>query len=76
MATTLAGARRADAAPPSAEAAAPAAVGEQQPVRLLFAALLLVLLLASLDQTIVATAISLRNFANFNATTRRGQSCV
>jgi EmrB/QacA subfamily drug resistance transporter len=54
---TLAGARRANAAPTSAEAATPATVGEQQPVRLIFAALLLVMLLASLDQTIVATAL-------------------
>src|SRR5947207_9859356 len=41
----------------SAEAAIPAGVGEQQSVRLIFAALLLVLLLASLDQTIVSTAL-------------------
>jgi EmrB/QacA subfamily drug resistance transporter len=54
---TLAGATRANAAPRSAEAATPATLGEQQPVRLILAALLLVLLLASLDQTIVATAL-------------------
>jgi EmrB/QacA subfamily drug resistance transporter len=41
----------------SAEAAIPAGVGERQPVRLIFGALLLVLLLASLDQTIVSTAL-------------------
>jgi EmrB/QacA subfamily drug resistance transporter len=41
----------------SAEAAIPAGVGERQPVRLIFSALLLVLLLASLDQTIVSTAL-------------------
>jgi EmrB/QacA subfamily drug resistance transporter len=40
----------------SAEAAIPAGV-ERQPVRLIFGALLLVLLLASLDQTIVSTAL-------------------
>jgi EmrB/QacA subfamily drug resistance transporter len=55
--STLAGARRASAAPPSAGAKTPATVGEQEPVRLIFGALLLVLLLASLDQTIVATAL-------------------
>jgi hypothetical protein len=54
---TLAGARRANAARTSAEAATPATVGEQQPFRMIFGALLLVLLLASLDQTIVATAL-------------------
>jgi EmrB/QacA subfamily drug resistance transporter len=54
---TPAGARRANAAPTSTEAAAPATVGEQQPVRVIFGALLLVLLLASLDQTIVSTAL-------------------
>src|SRR6187549_1477266 len=41
----------------SAEAAIPAGVGERQPVRLIFGALLLVLFLASLDQTIVSTAL-------------------
>jgi EmrB/QacA subfamily drug resistance transporter len=41
----------------SAEAAIPAGVGERQRVRLIFGALLLVLLLASLDQTIVSTAL-------------------
>jgi EmrB/QacA subfamily drug resistance transporter len=41
----------------SAEAAIPAGVGEQERVRLIFGALLLVLLLASLDQTIVSTAL-------------------
>jgi EmrB/QacA subfamily drug resistance transporter len=41
----------------SAEAAIPARAVERQPVRLIFGALLLVLLLASLDQTIVATAL-------------------
>jgi EmrB/QacA subfamily drug resistance transporter len=41
----------------SSEAAIPAQIGENQRVRLIFGALLLVLLLASLDQTIVATAL-------------------
>jgi len=41
----------------SAEAAIPASVDRRQPVRLIFGALLLVLLLASLDQTIVSTAL-------------------
>jgi EmrB/QacA subfamily drug resistance transporter len=41
----------------STEAAIPAGVAERQPVRLIFGALLLVLLLASLDQTIVSTAL-------------------
>jgi EmrB/QacA subfamily drug resistance transporter len=41
----------------SSEAAAPARVDERQRVRLIFPALLLVLLLASLDQTIVSTAL-------------------
>jgi EmrB/QacA subfamily drug resistance transporter len=41
----------------SAQAEAPAQVGENQRVRLIFGALLLVLLLASLDQTIVSTAL-------------------
>ena len=54
---TLAGAGRATAAPGSAATAAAATVDEQQPARLIFGALLLVLLLASLDQTIVSTAL-------------------
>jgi MFS family permease len=37
--------------------AGPGQVGEDQRVRLIFGALLLVLLLASLDQTIVSTAL-------------------
>ena len=41
----------------SAEAAVPTSVARQQPVRVIFGALLLVVLLASLDQTIVATAL-------------------
>jgi EmrB/QacA subfamily drug resistance transporter len=41
----------------SAEAAIPASVDQRQPVRLIFGALLLVLFLASLDQTIVSTAL-------------------
>jgi EmrB/QacA subfamily drug resistance transporter len=41
----------------SAQAEAPAQVGQDQRVRLIFGALLLVLLLASLDQTIVSTAL-------------------
>ena len=41
----------------SAEAAIPAGVAGRQPIRLIFGALLLVLLLASLDQTIVSTAL-------------------
>jgi EmrB/QacA subfamily drug resistance transporter len=41
----------------SAEAVAPEGVGQPQRVRLIFGALLLVLLLASLDQTIVSTAL-------------------
>src|SRR5256886_3961505 len=41
----------------SAEAGIPAGVEQRQPVRLVFGALLLVLLLASLDQTIVSTAL-------------------
>jgi MFS family permease len=41
----------------SADAAIPAGVDQRQPVRLIFGALLLVLLLASLDQTIVSTAL-------------------
>src|SRR5512141_770030 len=41
----------------SAEAGVPAGVEQRQSVRLIFGALLLVLLLASLDQTIVATAL-------------------
>jgi EmrB/QacA subfamily drug resistance transporter len=41
----------------SAEAAIPATAGAQQRVRVIFGALLLVLLLASLDQTIVSTAL-------------------
>jgi len=41
----------------SAQADIPAEVGQNQRVRLIFGALLLVLLLASLDQTIVATAL-------------------
>src|SRR5438128_10159532 len=41
----------------SAQADIPAEVGQNQRVRLVFGALLLVLLLASLDQTIVATAL-------------------
>jgi MFS family permease len=41
----------------SAETAIPAGVDQRQPVRLIFGALLLVLLLASLDQTIVSTAL-------------------
>ena len=41
----------------SAEAAVPASVARKQPVRVIFGALMLVLLLASLDQTIVATAL-------------------
>jgi MFS family permease len=41
----------------SADAAIPAGVEQRQPVRLIFSALLLVLLLASLDQTIVSTAL-------------------
>jgi EmrB/QacA subfamily drug resistance transporter len=53
---TLAGARRANAQT-SAESATPATVGARHPVRLIFGALLLVLLLASLDQTIVSTAL-------------------
>ncbi len=55
--STLAGAGRGAAATTVAETAAPATVAEQQPVRLIFGALLLVLLLASLDQTIVSTAL-------------------
>jgi hypothetical protein len=53
---TLAGARRANAQT-SAESATPATVGARQPVRVIFGALLLVLLLASLEQTIVSTAL-------------------
>jgi len=41
----------------SAEAEIPAQVAQNQRVRLIFGALLLVLLLASLDQTIVSTAL-------------------
>src|ERR1700748_3842749 len=41
----------------NARAAPPAQFGENQRVRLIFGALLLVLFLASLDQTIVATAL-------------------
>jgi len=41
----------------SAEAAVPTSVAREQPVRVIFGALLLVVLLASLDQTIVATAL-------------------
>src|SRR5439155_24205202 len=41
----------------SAQADIPAQAGQNQRVRLIFGALLLVLLLASLDQTIVATAL-------------------
>jgi EmrB/QacA subfamily drug resistance transporter len=41
----------------SAQAEAPAQVAQNQRVRLIFGALLLVLLLASLDQTIVSTAL-------------------
>src|SRR6266480_4596754 len=41
----------------SAQAEVPAEVGQRQRVRLIFGALLLVLLLASLDQTIVSTAL-------------------
>src|SRR6266545_620366 len=41
----------------SAEAVIPASVEQRQRVRLIFGALLLVLLLASLDQTIVSTAL-------------------
>jgi hypothetical protein len=41
----------------SAEAAIPASVDQRQRVRLILGALLLVLLLASLDQTIVSTAL-------------------
>src|SRR3954471_7597775 len=41
----------------SAQAEVPAEVGQNQRVRLIFGALLLVLLLASLDQTIVSTAL-------------------
>jgi len=41
----------------SAEAGVPAGVEQRQSVRLIFGALLLVLLLASLDQTIVSTAL-------------------
>jgi EmrB/QacA subfamily drug resistance transporter len=41
----------------NAQADAPAQVGQNQRVRLIFGALLLVLLLASLDQTIVSTAL-------------------
>jgi MFS family permease len=41
----------------SAEAVIPASVDERQRVRVIFGALLLVLLLASLDQTIVSTAL-------------------
>ena len=41
----------------SAEAAVPASVARKQPVRVIFGALMLVVLLASLDQTIVATAL-------------------
>jgi EmrB/QacA subfamily drug resistance transporter len=41
----------------SAQAEAPFRAGQNQPVRLIFGALLLVLLLASLDQTIVSTAL-------------------
>jgi EmrB/QacA subfamily drug resistance transporter len=41
----------------SAEAAIPRSVDQRQSVRLIFGALLLVLLLASLDQTIVSTAL-------------------
>jgi EmrB/QacA subfamily drug resistance transporter len=41
----------------SSEAAGPARVDERQRVRLIFPALLMVLLLASLDQTIVSTAL-------------------
>jgi EmrB/QacA subfamily drug resistance transporter len=41
----------------SVEVAIPASVDQRQPVRLIFGALLLVLLLASLDQTIVSTAL-------------------
>jgi EmrB/QacA subfamily drug resistance transporter len=55
--STLAGAGRGAAATTVAETAAPTTVAEQQPVRLIFGALLLVLLLASLDQTIVSTAL-------------------
>jgi MFS family permease len=55
--STLAGTGRGAAATTVAETAAPTTVAEQQPVRLIFGALLLVLLLASLDQTIVSTAL-------------------
>src|SRR5207244_3667353 len=41
----------------SAQAEVPAQVGQNQRVRLIFGALMLVLLLASLDQTIVSTAL-------------------
>lgn len=41
----------------SAEAAVPTSVAREQPVRVIFGALMLVVLLASLDQTIVATAL-------------------
>src|SRR5437868_11520786 len=41
----------------SAQAEIPAQVGQNQRVRVIFGALLLVLLLASLDQTIVSTAL-------------------
>ncbi len=41
----------------SAEVGIPAGVEQRQSVRLIFGALLLVLLLASLDQTIVSTAL-------------------
>ena len=41
----------------NAEAAVPTSVAREQPVRVIFGALLLVVLLASLDQTIVATAL-------------------
>lgn len=41
----------------SAEAAVPTSVAREQPVRVIFGALMLVVLLASLDQTIVGTAL-------------------
>ncbi len=41
----------------SAEAAVPTSVAREQPVRVIFGALMLVVFLASLDQTIVATAL-------------------
>jgi EmrB/QacA subfamily drug resistance transporter len=42
---------------PSAPAGAPSATGARPPVRLIFGGLMLVMLLAALDQTIVATAM-------------------